>query len=740
MRKMNRWTLPVLAVLAAFLLVPRMALGGTLTVLTVPFVPANPTTPHTTYPTSGTTEATVILVATVPSAVGSADAFTYSWNFGDGSPVTAPAAVTNPYDISVTHQYPASAATGTAWTAVVTVTDTTNPNTGTANYFITQSKDTLSARVNVAIDWGLAYMHRTMWRKDAPANGQTVNWGGWDLQSQSCTLVDGTELDCGGPGVENAENVQAFEVSGHTQNGPATDPYTDDVYRGINRMTFFLGVMANATDTYKYNPATVNYTCADGSVPTTGDRLCASHGGQHFYNAGATSCTAPPCVVTYDGNGDGKMVFSNDNSGEPIYTSSPFLDALVASATPAATAQTGPVAGMSYKDIVQDLADYYAYSQYFDDVDLGDATYAGFTRGGGYSASGGAWLYGPQQGDDDSTSQWAAIGLIGANRGFGLPLPVSIQDFNNVWITNAQDLQDPAPTGPDSVASGDNQGAYGYRGSFFYSNAWGPFAVTPSAMVQMALDGIGRTKNVAFGDATTDFDQRWNTTESYYADNFCNSIGVNSGAALTAPRRYMYGMFSFTKSMLLHDPSGSLTPIQFLRTMTPGVFSNPADPPNTIDWYSALSAANGGNDPCDGVAQTLVSLQMPDGEWYGNSYDGAAQQEFETAWALIMLQKTVFVSCINNLYGRGTPGGGGVNPRVDLTWAGQTSATGYTVLRSTTNGSGYVPVGSTNGATAFSDRTAGLVNGGTFYYVVQPINGTTEICQSNQATVKIPTR
>ena len=66
-------------------LVPH-AVFGAVTVLTVPWDPANPLSPHTAYPISGVTEVTVILAATVPSAVGSADSFTVNWHFGDGSP------------------------------------------------------------------------------------------------------------------------------------------------------------------------------------------------------------------------------------------------------------------------------------------------------------------------------------------------------------------------------------------------------------------------------------------------------------------------------------------------------------------------------------------------------------------------------------------------------------------------------------------------------------------------------
>jgi hypothetical protein len=723
----NKISLRVGAVSAALFLTQTLA-SAAVTVLTVPWVPATPTTPHTTYPVNSTTEATIILVATVPSAVGSTDAFTYQWNFGDGTSSTA-AAVTNPYDLSVTHQYPASAATGTQWTATITVTDTTTSTTGSAKYYVIQEPNNLSSRVNVAIDWGLSYMHRTMWRNGTNPNAATA--GGWDTQNYNCNAVNSSTFDCQYWGSLDAENVQAFEVNGHLASGPATDPYTDDVTRGLARVFTQLTTMTNSTDTFNYNPAVQSFTCQDGSVPTTADPTCTGHGGQYFYNSAATSCTSPPCTFTFDGNKNGQMIYSNDGSGEPIYTSSPFVDALIAAGTPSATAPTGPagIVGQTYQNIIQDILDYYAYSEYGSDCDV----YNGNTRGNGGSCAGGAWLYDPQEGDDGSTSQWAAIGMISGQRGAGIPIPPIVTDANNVWITNAQDVTDPKPTGADPLSAGDNYGAYGYRGSFAYSNAWGPFAVTPSGMVQMAMDGVGRTSNTALGGSTNAPDQRWNNTETFYADNFCNSV-VPYSQAQYAPRAYMYGLFSFTKGMLLHDPSGLLSPIQYMQTQTPKVFTtNSKIPANTIDWYAAQSAATlaaapdntVGTDPCDGVAQTLVNYQLNptygvvDGHWYGQDYDGN-QYYYETAWALIMLKRTVFVTCINDLTGAGAATG--AQPaRIDLSWSNQANSTKYTVLRSTTSGSGYVAIGTTSN-TSFSDPLndsiplpPALVNGKTYY-------------------------
>ncbi len=715
------------------------------TVLTVPSIPKSPTSPHTTYAINSTTEATIVLGATVPSAVGSSDTFTFQWTFGDGTSTTT-AAVTNPYDISATHQYPASAAVGTQWTATVTVTDTTTNQKGSAKYYVIQESNSpsipanatvpslVSAEVNVAIDKGLWYMHQTMWRNGL--NPNTATSGGWDTQNYSCTNVNGSAYDCFNYGSINADNVQAFEVNGHLQNGPSTDPYTEDVARGIARLFNFLTVQTNGTDTFSYDPSTASYSCADGSIPQTTDSgACTGHGGRHYYNSGASSCKSPPCTFTFDGNSNGQMIYSNDGSGEPIYTTSPFLEALVAAGTPSATAVTGPtgITGQTYKNIIQDMLDYYAYSTYGGDCDVSTGSYRGYAG----SCAGGAWLYGPQQGDDDSTSQWAAIGFISGQRGVGLTIPPIVTDTNNVWITNAQDVTDSAGTGPDSFSSNDNQGAYGYRGSFAYSNAWGPFAVTPSGLVQMAMDGVGRTANTDLGDSSTAFDQRWNHTESYYADNFCNS----STSAYYAPREYMYGLFSFTKGMLLHNVAGSIAPIQYLRTQTPGVFTtNSSVPKNSIDWYAALSSTNGGSDPCDGVAQTLVNYQaspaygVADGHWYGNDYYGY-QFYYETSWALIMLKQTLFISCINNLAGAGASAGS-TGPRVDLSWSNQQNSNSYNVLRSTSLNGTYSQIGTTSN-TSFSD-TKNLVNGDTYYYVVEPIIGGVEACQSNKAVVTVP--
>jgi hypothetical protein len=789
-RMRRRFALKTCSRFAALLAVVAVALGASARaqqVLTVPEDPSNSATPHTAY-----AGANIILGAVFTGAI-SGHSYTYSWNYGDGSAATAPAAVSGGEgspsfnDISSSHIYSGTTPGVTAWTAVVTVNDMTASQQYTGNYLVIWELNTLQTRVNVAIDWGLWYLHQNMAHPNATtvSPGTTGNWRSCEPSYAGYACGNGlASLD--------ANNLLAFEVDGHLPTGPSTDPYTLDVQEGLADMLTYLTPTAIGPNKYFYNPALTSFGCSDGTSPSTSysatNGYCDPSATPVNYNSTASSCGTPPCTFTFDGNSNGQYVVTNQYAyeGDPNwgYEQGMFTDALVGSGAPtlqAAVSLPAPsgtyasgiggqpdIGHETFQNIVQDYVDGAGFCQYGYDYDdtIPAGSYSGYSpsgyyRGAGYSNSGGAWLYGcgntfdDNGGDDNSTSQWTAIGLIVANRGFGISVPPIVTDTNNTWVTDSQNVQTQdyqlsSTYNADTVDNpyGSNTydyGGFGYRGSIYYSDPWSPWATTPSGMVQMSLDGIGRTANTQFNNysageySTTAGDQRFNSAETFYADNFCDNPADGAGYS---PLAYTYGMYSFTKSMLEHNPSGSptgtLSPIQYLRTLTPSVFNSttPGTPPNTIDWYAAVSTSHlGGTDPCDGIAQTLLDRQYSTGQWYGYDYD-PPQYVYETAWALIMLQKSVFVACVNNLGGEGTASG--TSPaRIDLTWTGIPSATGYEVLRSTTSGSGYVEVGTTT-STAYSDRT-GLANGGTYYYVLEPTNsaGVTE-CQSNQATVTIP--
>jgi pimeloyl-ACP methyl ester carboxylesterase len=96
----------------------------------------------------------------------------------------------------------------------------------------------------------------------------------------------------------------------------------------------------------------------------------------------------------------------------------------------------------------------------------------------------------------------------------------------------------------------------------------------------------------------------------------------------------------------------------------------------------------------------------------------------------------LLASCVNNLSGRGTPSGT-APARIDVTWTGIANVAAYSVFRGTTRGGPYTLIGNTTGA-AYSDRS-GLLNGNTYFYVLQPRDSSgSEVCQSNQAVITVP--
>lgn len=490
-----------------FLAVLGLILGGMASVShaappvvkTVPWVANNPLIPHDTW--SGKT----ITLKGTSSVQGAT--IQYAWDFGDGSPV-ATGSVGNMYAIEATHAYTGPA--GTVYTATLTVTNTTNAESASKQYYVKIEDKSLPVEINVAIDEGLWYLHKNQTR--------TGSEGSWNLY--------------GGYYSPTAACVNAFEVNGHLETGSPDNPYTDTVSRGMRQLFKDLWTYAISNEGMG-NP---------------------------------------------DSNGNGYGVYVNQSYY--LYQGGMFMDALIASGTPDALAPTGPsgtppgpgIINRKYKDIVQDMVDFYAFAQY-------------------NSTAYGGWRYSLNDFPDNSACQWAAIGMIPAERNWGLPVPSWMKDANNNWLTYSQ----------------DSYGRFGYTGPGSF--AYGPFATTPSGLVQLAMNGKGRG------------DSRWDKAEAFIRDNY-ESTG-NYGSNIKA---FYYGLFSFVKAMLTHDSNGDgvAEPITLLHSPTK----------TDIDWYAAQTAMG---DPADGVARTLVNAQYPSGAWPDNMAFG-----HQTPWAIVMLQRTLF--------------------------------------------------------------------------------------------------
>ena len=317
--------------------------------------------------------------------------------------------------------------------------------------------------------------------------------------------------------------VQAFEINGHLETGdPSLDPYAT--------------IVRGAMDYLLANLSSINISSQAGGNPDT------------------------------NGNGIGLYWPSN----RPIYETGAVMDAFVASGTPDAIAMTGGmnVLGRTYKDIVQDMVDFYIWAQ----SDQSD---------------GGAWQYGINDGGrDNSASQWAAIGMIAAERHFGCTVPQWVKDRNNGWLNLSF-----------------NVNRFGYTGKGCNDACW---ATTPSGMVQMAFDGKDTS------------DPRWIAAEHWFADNWTTFLGWNRGnQSQTRDNRY-YSYYAFTKAMRLALPQE----ITFI-TKTDGT---------QIEWYG---------DPVNGLARLLLDTQKADGSW---PYDGwpYVGEQTAAAWCVIILGRSLF--------------------------------------------------------------------------------------------------
>ncbi|MGD0310108.1 MAG: PKD domain-containing protein [Acidobacteriota bacterium] len=501
------------------------ALAATPVVKTVPWVSTNPLIAHDTW------------IGKVITFKGTTDVsggnIEFWWDFGDGNS-TSPAVVTDNYNLGATHAY--STGLGTTQTATLWVHNTTTDEKGSQKYYVTIRSKTLDVEVNVAIDEGLWFLHthQTRWTAGTPS----IDYGDWS----SLSSTQGLAGAC----------VNAFEVNGHTESLTGdNDPYKETVARGLKTVFTYL---------YSYDiSGDTNHANSYGAIPED-----------------------------YDGDGiwnDGGNDLAITNSDTNYYQHGMLMDAIIASGTPGAIAQTGGtgVVGRSYQAIIQDMVDALSNGQY------GNPTY-----GGGWYYSWGAW-------GDNSISQWSAIGIIAATKNGWAKLPPYVIKLNPNWLYYSQD---------------STNGNFGYQSMY---PIWGPYAVTNSGLVQMVMDGIGRGDlgSPAFGMPS------WDKAERFMYQNFGNPPSLGAGGSVKA---YYYGMFSFVKAMRLTKPA-----IKFLRDYT-------GSPMPQIDWYGAEVSKG---DWTDGVARTLVTAQNGDGSWEGHYYT-YGQDPFETAWAVMMLGQTLF--------------------------------------------------------------------------------------------------
>ena len=145
-----------------------------------------------------------------------------------------------------------------------------------------------------------------------------------------------------------------------------------------------------------------------------------------------------------DSNGNGIAIA--DGEGLQPYQTGAVMDAFVAAGNPDLVAAVGGtyVKGRTFREIMEDMVDAYSWGQ-------SDAL-----RPGG-------WRYALNTDSDNSACQWAAIGLIAAERYYGIPIPHWVKEQNLRWL--------------------EASCCFGYQGTGDGQ------ATTPSGLIQLAMDG-----------------------------------------------------------------------------------------------------------------------------------------------------------------------------------------------------------------------------------------------------------
>ncbi len=463
---------------------------------------------------------------------GSGGTVSYSWDFKDGQP-PAPATISVPangiYSLKVANTF--NGAINTPFITELTVEGQTDA------YKVILAPDNNESKANIAIDKALWYLHTQMVRTNV--GSPSVPGGYWN--------------DSGYYVGRTGACVWAFEVQGHLLNVeaaplyPTEDPYVEDVQRGINYL--------------------LSRMYADGMTAQT-------HGHPEDYDGNGTG----------DGNGFGLKCYYS--SGHTNYETAVAMGAISGCGTPNATADTGNstyVLNRTYADIVQDMADWYAWSQ----IDGSSFPRSG-SRGGWYYTAANNAAWGANYGDN-SACQWAYIGLDSAEANFGCTIPEWVKEQLAGYL--------------HYQTSYSNRGWVSYRSNDNTNNV----CLTGGSLVGMVL--VGESIYDSFlgaGTYATDLDRvktflgnKWHGTSDRWEENWYG-------------HRAYYTMYAVMKGLRLQ-----------------GITSLPGSP-GTSDWYADYVGV-------------MIPDQHSDGHWRGTGWmDGYIREDMGTAFGVLILTPSVF--------------------------------------------------------------------------------------------------
>lgn len=187
-----------------------------------------------------------------------------------------------------------------------------------------------------------------------------------------------------------------------------------------------------------------------------------------------------------DSNGLGVHFFSGDHNRD-TYITGLALPAIAASGTPNKVVASGPLTGWTYKQVVQNTVDYFAYGQ-----------------NEGPTAAQGGWRYyansAAAQGSDQSTTQWPVIGSLFATE-MGVLAPNFMKTELAKWANYIQR--------PDT-------GAAGYNGPY---SANGELNETGALLIMQDFLGWG-TNDDRVKKALGYINTHWQETADLWDGNF----------------------------------------------------------------------------------------------------------------------------------------------------------------------------------------------------------------------------
>lgn len=498
--------------------------SATVKAICVPWQPSNLSAPHYTY--SG---AEITL-----KGIARGGATEYRWDFGD-SFSTSWTAISNPYNLGVKHTY--SGVVGQLYLATLYVRDASGEDQDTYRVRIYNSSDVsnpveLDVRINMSIDEGLWYLHTNMVRNTyaagSPGYGQP--YGYWDPSYYPLAAV-GTA-------------VGAFQMHGSKANMDYdSDPYVETVQRALNYLLYYTYAFSIGVQTYG-NPDT-------------------------------------------NGNGIGLVANQSSylNDSRQTYIGGICMVALASSGAPDRVASVGGanVYGRLYKEIVQDMVDFFAYGQ--DDSGTG--------RGG--------WRYYANYGDSDmSTTQWPPLGMLAAKENMGSTIPQFVRDELILFLDYTQNNE-----------LNENNGGFGYNSSTSYLN------ITKAAAGIICHEFLGTPLTDPKVKRAIGYIYRhWNDTGTSWDDT---TLLGNS-----------YGMYGVMKAFRIPEPD--ITKVSKCEY-------DGTQPGDQFDWYYTPS----GQSPQTGMASYNVTTQQSNGSWDDNVGSNPVYDAFCTGWRVLTLLKGVTV-------------------------------------------------------------------------------------------------